>query len=86
MRLGCERLDAWQRLERNARRGVHGQIDGDHAGAAQHLGVEAIERQIQAVHPKSGPLQPGGGLGEPERLTAELVGVDQSDEHTVEPL
>ncbi len=86
VRLGCERLDAWQRLERDARRGVHGQIDGDHAGAAQHLGVEAIERQIQAVHPKSGPFQPGGGLGEPERLTAELVGVDQSDEHTVEPL
>ena len=71
--------DLGQHLECDPGRGVHRQVDGDHAGAGQCIGAQAIDRQIAAAHVETGIVEPSRRLREPERLASEFVGADEDD-------
>ncbi len=81
MRLRRERLDARYRFHRDARGGVHGDIDRHQMGTAQHLGLQTLQREIETMHLATGALEPGGRFGQAERLAADFVGIDQDDFH-----
>ena len=82
MRLRCDGLDARNRFHRDARGGVHGDIDRHHAGVAQHLGFQALQSKIEAMHFAAGACKPSGRLRRAERLAADFVGIDQDNFHT----
>jgi len=50
-------------------------------GSAQHLGFQALQREIEAMHLATGAPEPGGRFGQTERLAADFVGIDQDDFH-----
>jgi len=81
VRVRGELPDTRQRCNRNARGGVHRDIDSDQIGAGQHLGFEHLQRQIETLDLAALAFQPRGRLGQAERLAAEFVGIDQDDFH-----
>jgi hypothetical protein len=71
----------WQGLDGNTGRGMHGDIDGDYPGGFIQAAVELLDGQVATAHRVPGCLQEGSGFGKPERLTAEFIGIDQTDIH-----
>ena len=74
---GGERLDARNRFDRDARSGVHADVERHEAGAGQAAGLELLQRKVDARHLETRPFQPCGGLGEREGLTPQFVRIDQ---------
>ena len=74
-----ELLDAGQGFDRNAGRGMHAHVKRHQARILQSLGIELLERKIDAAHREALALQPRGRLGQGERLPPQLIGVDEDD-------
>jgi hypothetical protein len=58
---------------------MHAEIDCHQPRAAQDVRVELLERQVESAHRKAGALEQRRRLGQSERLSPQLVGVDQDD-------
>ena len=74
---GGERFDARDRFDRDARGGVHADVDRHEAGAGEGVGIERLQRKIDARHLQARPFQPCGGLCERERLAPQFVRIDE---------
>ena len=79
MRARRRRANAGKGLDGDARRGVHAEMERDHARALEGLRVEPLDGEIDAAHLEARISQPRRGLGERKGLTAELVGVEEDD-------
>ena len=67
----------WMRIDhrqRQARGGVHRQIEGDELNAEQVFELERLPREIQRAHVNPFAPQPRRRRGEAERLAAQVVG------------
>ena len=71
--------DFREHLERDPGRGVHREIDRDHACGGERIGGQALDREIAAMDVEPGVVEPARRLGEAERLASQLVGTDQDD-------
>ena len=70
-----------QRLDRNAGRGVHGEVKTDQRGTVQSGRFEPLARQIDALDRKARPREQGCGLRQSEWLATDLVGADEHHLH-----
>jgi hypothetical protein len=71
--------DALRRGEAEAQRGVHGHRDQDEPGAADALGVEPLDGEVEGGRAVAGSLEECGGERHAVRHVAELVGGDEED-------
>ncbi len=79
----CELPDPRQRLDGYACRRVHGHVDGHHVGIPIDTALELLDGKITAADRAAGLLQQRRRFREPERLAAELIGIDQYDLHYI---
>jgi hypothetical protein len=73
MSRGGERLDTRNRFDRDARSGVHADVDCHEAGAGEGDGIKRLQRKVDARHLEARLFQPCGGLCERERLAPQFV-------------
>ena len=52
---------------------MHRHVNGDQRGAGDGILVKLLDREIEATHLGANLAEPGGGRGEPERLTTKIV-------------
>ena len=45
----------------------------------EDLGIELLQRKIEAAHRKALALKPGGRLRQGKRLPPQLIGIDEND-------
>ena len=71
--------DVGQGFHGDAGGGMHADIQRHQAGIPEQVGVELLQRKVEAGHRKTLVLEHGGRLGQGERLAPQFVRVDQHD-------
>ena len=79
MRLGSELSDSGQGFDRDSGRGMHACVERYQPRRSQDLGLELLERKVDAAYREAVAPQPSRGLGQGERLPPQFVRVDQDD-------
>src|SRR5262249_51791565 len=74
--------DLWQCFDRDARRRMHGDVDGHKIGSPQDFRVEMLDREIDAIHDRPFALEQSCGFRETEWLTADFIWVYQGHPHS----
>ena len=75
---GRQRANPGQRRDGDAGGRVHAEVDGDQSRSVQGIGIELLQREVDADDFETGGLQKCGGRGQVERLAAQFVRVDQN--------
>ena len=71
--------DVGQGLHRDAGGGMHAHIKSHQVRIFQDVGIELLQRKIEASHRKALALQQGSRLRQGKRLPPQFIGIDEDD-------
>ena len=79
VRVRGESLDVGQGLDRDAGGGMHAHMNRHQARISQDVGIELLQRKIEACHRKALALEQRRRLRQAKRLPPQFIGVDEDD-------